>query len=341
MLNGFDAGAANLRRVGRTLLRQLKLRYCRIVDQPQFASLIVIPEGHFSDDEIKELARSARPDVEIISLLSVRQAMSTSHQISAPSQVESTTAHQSPDAPAALEDQIKITYLKRPLFPSVIRRIVRPPRKVEQPNEVYRSDVVGGDEAREERGAGGGGSGGGRGGGSTIDTDGVLLPSPPDPEPGVSVSARGSVGSIGSIGLDDKWSTDSAEAVECVGEGRAQAPSDKSEPRVLNGSSPASPEGIITDLVASPPAPGRPHIETHITELPPLRDAMARMTLKPGRSEESITTDGQPAAMKVLVVEDNAVNRRIVVAMLKRTVSQSTTRNHDEYIADVSGLPVL
>jgi hypothetical protein len=312
-LTGFDNSDPRTRRVGRTLLRQLKLRFCRVVDVPLYASLIVVPEGRFSQEEIKDMVLAARPGVEVISLLSARQALTSSLPVGQSVTSGSVNKDAMADGPAAFEDQIKITYLARPLFPSVIRRIVRPPKKVVQPNEVYVSDVTGGDEARDERGAGGGGS--------LVDaSEEQIMPSP---------SQHGSPAmGVPAATLTDQWSTSSSEGSGSpVGTRRNSAsqpdthrrePSDDSRP-------PGSPTGFIKDIVSppQPPQAERPHIETHITEPSPhLHESLSRMTLKSLHSEKALQTvaDTEPTAMRVLVVEDNAVNRRIVVAMLKRTV---------------------
>lgn len=323
-LTGFDGGDAGLRRVGRTLLRQLKLRFCRVIENPQYASLIVVPEGRYSEDELVEMVSTARPDVEVISLLSIRQAMSTTHEISAPSHFTSSkgtsSLHDSStrrhsDSPMAFKDQVKITYLKRPLFPSVIRRIVRAPKRREEPNEIYISDVTGGDEAREERNNPNG----------TSDTglelaDLEIAPSPP--------SEKGS-NRAASVIVSDKWSSSGGTGST----GRHKRPPKDNNGDLLDGlgdneikanTDPAPPTGYIKDLVTSPTTSGRPQYETHHTEPTPISESLSRLSLRSLQSDQSVSSipgPGEPVAMKVLVVEDNAVNRRIVVAMLKRTVS--------------------
>ncbi|EAL17185.1 hypothetical protein CNBN0140 [Cryptococcus deneoformans B-3501A] len=146
-----------LRRVGKSLTRQLKLHKCRVVTEINYASLIVTPEGGVTDAVLARLCRSARPCVQVIVLERDRTRYGS---IYIPNPLHAhTNPQRSPSSPAATLltpqdqeylDRIPIIRLARPLRPSVVRRIMDPtPRMPEKP-ERYVSDVVGGDEAKEK-----------------------------------------------------------------------------------------------------------------------------------------------------------------------------------------------
>lgn len=302
MLLGFNEGDAGARRVGRVLLRQLKLRFCRVVDQVQFASLIVTPDGAVTDDQLRQLVSKARPNVEVISLVSAKQALTSLH----PAAQQSSSGSTLSDGSVAMRDQIRIRYLTRPLFPSLVRRIVRPPKRERPPAETYVSEVVGGDEAREERA-----------GSNWSPEEEDVLPSP------------ASHASFDQVTLSDRWSTASSGDPTAVQPKRRRSKRPNDPPKAAPNAPDNPPPESATIVNNDPAAPtDRPSIETHLSDqtVPeqPVHDAMARLALKTSQSEQTVRTTAdvdQPAAMRVLVVEDNAVNRRIVVAMLKRTVS--------------------
>jgi hypothetical protein len=165
-LTGFDSADPGVRRVGRSLLRQLKLLFCRVVDNIRFASLIVLPEGSLTDEELAQLASSARPNVEIIYLVPP-----TYHRASP------RLAASAPSAAASAAEclsRIPTTRLFRPLRPSVVRRITQPAERPPPPHENYVSPVVGGEGARWD-------DHGGRRGSISGPTDEgeELVPSPP------------------------------------------------------------------------------------------------------------------------------------------------------------------
>lgn len=146
-----------LRRVGKSLTRQLKLHKCRVVTEINYASLIVAPEGEVRDAELARLCRSARPCVQVIVLERDRTKYGS---IYTPSHLYAhTNPLQSRSSPAATLltpqdqeylDRIPIIHLTRPIRPSVVRRIMDPAPDVSRKSEQYVSDVVGGDEAKEE-----------------------------------------------------------------------------------------------------------------------------------------------------------------------------------------------
>ena len=140
-LAGFDGKDRGTRRVGKSLLRTLKLRFCRVVTGINYASLIVAPEG-VTEVRLADLARQARPGVHIIIL--GKENASRSNLPDTPTLTPSS-------AQAAAQDylqRIPTTYLTRPLRPSLISQIVKPADAEPPIRETFVSDVVGGHDAR-------------------------------------------------------------------------------------------------------------------------------------------------------------------------------------------------
>lgn len=135
---GFESADPGVRRVGRSLIRQLKLHSCRIVENVNYASLLVISQGSLTDEQVVDLAKNARPDVEIIYLDKNQMYSPHSTLLPTPSIGKS----------EALDylSSVPVTHLTRPLRPSVLRRIFKAPPPVSQPAETYVSDVVGSDD---------------------------------------------------------------------------------------------------------------------------------------------------------------------------------------------------
>ena len=142
-LTGFDVREVGVRRVGKSLVRSLKQSLCRVVTEIRYASLIVAPKG-VSLVNLAHLASQARPGVHIIILdkedggrlgLPDTPAMT-------PSAVEC----------AAMDylQAIPTTYLKRPLRPSIVSEILKPPDPTPHVVETFVSSVAGGPEATEE-----------------------------------------------------------------------------------------------------------------------------------------------------------------------------------------------
>ncbi|WWD18838.1 hypothetical protein CI109_103293 [Kwoniella shandongensis] len=163
---------SGVRRVGKSLTRQLKLHFCRVVAEINYASLIVIPEGGISDGKLADLCRIARPGVQVIVLRKDRSRQA--HGTSTTNTDESDQASGFTVGPIPLAEDptneaivnpvanflrtIPITYLARPLRPSVIRQIIEPVEAPPHEPETFVSDVVGGDEARREHAALGSGA---------------------------------------------------------------------------------------------------------------------------------------------------------------------------------------
>ncbi|RSH83027.1 hypothetical protein EHS25_005737 [Saitozyma podzolica] len=288
-LAGFDSAGPGVRRVGRSLLRQHKLLFCRVVDNIRFASLIVLHKGSLTDEELARLASSPRPNVEIIYL-----ASPPSHRASP------RLAASAPSAAASAAEclsRIPTTRLFRPLRRSVVRRIKQPSGRPPPPHENYVSPVVGGESARWDDNA----------------------------------ARRGSV-----FGPTDEGE----ELVPSPLHGLRLHISDDNDHDHLT-----SPEWTSHELTSGPP-PTRshsgagPHKSSKLrrrdrTPRPDLREGAsdplsavgtvgrnedARPDMKDHRSE--MVADGgkgaDPGPLRVLVVEDNPVNRKILTTTLER-----------------------
>jgi hypothetical protein len=137
-----------LKRVGKSLFRQLKLNFCRIVPEIQYASLIVMPE-HVDTDEIVAMCVRARPNVELIIIGERRRRRWA--RIRSDKSGQKLSQHgggpQSQLPPPGWtgseflfthevveEDEIqgiKVRRLYRPLRPIVLNEIMRPPPPVD------------------------------------------------------------------------------------------------------------------------------------------------------------------------------------------------------------------
>ena len=140
-LAGFNGEDLGTRRVGKSLLRTLKLHSCRIVTEIHYASLIVAPEG-VSEILLAKLASRARPGVQItlLSKAGGRHSDMPQTPIFTPSIAEA----QAQD----FLQEISTTYLKRPLRPSLITRILKPSETELPLKESFVSPVVGGAGAK-------------------------------------------------------------------------------------------------------------------------------------------------------------------------------------------------
>lgn len=140
-LAGFDSKDLGTRRVGKSLTRTLKLHFCRVVTEINYASLIVAPDA-LDQVEVAHLASQARPGVHIIILCKegAERTYRPETPASTPSDLQATARD--------LLERIPMTYLKRPLRPSIVRNIVKP-ADVEPPlRETFVSAVAGGPDAR-------------------------------------------------------------------------------------------------------------------------------------------------------------------------------------------------
>lgn len=148
---GFDVKHTAIRRVGKSLIRQLKLTFCRVVSEIRYASLIVAPGGphRVSSTKLAQLVASARPGAQVILL--------DPKTFSAPGSLGLGRAHdsanddeQSNSASSYDGATLPITRLSRPLRPSIMNFIMTPPNTPPPKKEMYISEVVGGNDARAE-----------------------------------------------------------------------------------------------------------------------------------------------------------------------------------------------
>ncbi|CAD6575107.1 MAG: Putative histidine kinase HHK6p, partial [Tremellales sp. Tagirdzhanova-0007] len=287
LLAGFDVTEVGTRRVGKSLLRTLKLHSCRVVVDIQYANLIIAPEG-LMETSLADLARKARPGVHIIILATPSSTRTT---------VPNTPALTPSTAQASAQDfllTVPTTYLKKPLRPSVIKKIVKPADYKPAQREVFVSAVVGGPDAI-----------------TALDT------------------APGS----------DQTSFEPTRPLLDRGSSISTLRAATLDPEILP-SPPASP-GIddmpdnLTRIAHSLP-PFRPVLNQHASDpLPTISESPTmsapsgsndpgdgstnRPSLSEANSMPSVHESGPDDPLKVLVVEDNVVNRKILTTMLKRT----------------------
>nr|XP_019013177.1 uncharacterized protein I206_02675 [Kwoniella pini CBS 10737]OCF51958.1 hypothetical protein I206_02675 [Kwoniella pini CBS 10737] len=143
----------SLRRVGKSLTRQLKLHFCRVVSEINYANLIVLPEHSLSSVKLADLCRNARPSVQLI-IVGKDQSVGAlaPHLGPATAQEHDHATDVSDHINAAIEylKTIPTIHLNRPLRPSIIKRIMQPANLPPPLREVYKSEVVGGEDAKEE-----------------------------------------------------------------------------------------------------------------------------------------------------------------------------------------------
>ncbi|KAK4686457.1 hypothetical protein P7C73_g3663, partial [Tremellales sp. Uapishka_1] len=319
---GFNKSkVVGIRRVGKSLIRQLKYHHCRVVQEIQFASLILAPDGALSENEIANLVKNARPGVEVILLGRERQASLSSLMAVNPR----TGNDQESKAAKVTMRGVTVTKLSRPLRPSVLARIMRPKPQGRIIRETYISPTVGDptssdDERRRERILGIEVERARERAGMVVtaatvastgsDNEGV----PPSSHSTSSVSLLSSRSTHSQsidqelypspqeeehnpfdVNKDDKESTSHLL--------RPPFREQQSNPLPLPGGSPATSE------------PGEPH------ERPKLKH-VAETAPVPISVDAKSTLDSGPGALRVLVVEDNVVNRKILTTMLRRTASK-------------------
>lgn len=149
-LAGFETREVGPRRMAKSLTRQLMLNFCRVVEQIRYASLIITPRDGISEISLMNLVKSARPGVQVIVL---DKNPATAAGISDSSSMDTPNATPSAEKTEAIDflHGIDILHLSRPLRPTLLARIMRPlDSPHNHPIEVYKSDVMGGDEARAE-----------------------------------------------------------------------------------------------------------------------------------------------------------------------------------------------
>ncbi|AFR98512.2 hypothetical protein C343_06491 [Cryptococcus neoformans C23] len=316
-----------LRRVGKSLTRQLKLHKCRVVTEINYASLIVAPEGEVRDAELARLCRSARPCVQVIVLERDRTKYGS---IYTPSHLYAhTNPLQSRSSPAATLltpqdqeylDRIPIIHLTRPIRPSVVRRIMDPAPGVSRKSEQYVSDVVGGDEAKEEAAIG-----------ARPSIDHVQKPpsaSAPfsegaefKPRPITSANPAVTTSTAPPATLEGGSSSDVGSGSEMQNEDQPSVSSSS-----ISGSDTRSgTEGLSGTSVSANGTNGASESAVYGgSETSETSETSNRSTTEVNGKNEGKSDKTSKQSMKglnllkVLVVEDNVINRKILTTMLRR-----------------------
>ncbi|ORY31773.1 hypothetical protein BCR39DRAFT_525320 [Naematelia encephala] len=283
-LAGFDVKHPGVRRVGKSLLRQLKLNSCRVVTDLHYANLIVIPDCNIQASQLAELARSARPSVEVIIL-----------------------AKSGVDRPLPSPDQalseVSITYLYRPLRPSVMAVIMKPPELQPQVPETYISPVVGGPPTAR----------------SSSTASSTTVTRPQMGSRGTSMLSMASASSGAARQYPRSLDTITADLIPSPPEspGDTTSLTEHTGLNVLSEMRPA----LAVQHAATDPLPLSHFSDTDSSQASSedTSSNLTRPSLREAASGPVIEGDHNEGAMRVLVVEDNAVNRRILTTMLKRT----------------------
>ncbi|OCF44334.1 hypothetical protein I317_01779 [Kwoniella heveanensis CBS 569] len=324
-----------IRRVGKALVRQLKLNFCRVVSEINYASLIVVPEGTVKENKLAELCRMARPGVSIVVLgkdqsigalapmlgpasasehdTLMAQSRSTSNPENTGQGYGRKRSASTTESAHAFLQTIPTIWLTRPLRPSVLKRIMQPAQDMPQFREVYKSDVVGGDAAREEAAAV-----------ALADSlqnasNAKKAPVHPDAPQDITSSDAEDITHTFRLPKMEPRSEEEITSAESTSE---QTPGTTTE------SSMTSDMGLGSHLsMASSDASVSAASDSG-------ESGMRGLTLREMRSgsEHTVraaqTADGDPLKgeqlfdlrfFAFLVVEDNAVNRKILTTMLKRT----------------------
>ncbi|WWC96361.1 hypothetical protein V866_003228 [Kwoniella sp. B9012] len=403
-----ESKSPSLRRVGKSLARQLKLNFCRVVSEINYASLIVIPEGGVSEVKLAELCKAARPTVQVIIIgknhsmgalapaLGPATSQEHAHAVNTSQHLETEAKkhgyshghhhHHHPhysnhtgsssfsslelDAKtnAAIEylKTVPTIYLNRPLQPSLINRIMRPADLPPPMREIYKSDVVGGEKAKEEAEAENANIASGNAGGNTTGEPDVverdyaetskmsredqdLLYSQPNtveqdavtppPRRGSSTRIDVNSGSISpkssSVTLrHDPHSHHSHHHSHHHHHQQRQYPRDggdtsESSADVMIGNDHSGGTTTESSLIsergyqASINSDSSMVSETSDSGGLPLPPRFREMRSGSDHTVKGMNVqNSDESSLKVLVVEDNAVNRKILTTMLKRTSCQ-------------------
>ncbi|ADV25630.1 Protein-histidine kinase, putative [Cryptococcus gattii WM276] len=312
-----------LRRVGKSLARQLKLHKCRVVTEINYANLIVTLEGGVTDTELARLCRSARPDVQVIVLESDRIKYGSNY-VSSPLHAHTNPLRSRSDPTATLRtsedqeylDRIPIIHLTRPLRPSVVRRIMDPAPEVPREPERYVSDVVGGDEAKEEAAAAARASiqhvqrPPSASAPRSVDAEHAFKPSPTAPtDPTLTTSTAPPAtlegGSWSGIGSGSETQTEDQPSASSTSVSGSDM---RSGTEVLSGMSVSASgtSGVSESAVYG----GSESSDLSTTEMNGKNERKSDKTSKPPTKGLTV--------LKVLVVEDNVINRKILTTMLRR-----------------------
>ncbi|ODN74183.1 hypothetical protein L202_07633 [Cryptococcus amylolentus CBS 6039] len=314
LLAGWENCKASVKRVAKSLVRQLKLHQCRLVTEAQHACVIVMPDGGLSDAQLAAMCRAARPGVQVIVLEKDRtkhgqgDADSPCLASSNPNGVtEAARLACPPRSPKGKEDAaflatIPFLHLSRPLRPSVLRAVMAPNARPTTPPERYVSDVVGGEDARMGARMAVPVPVGTDIGRQSLGNDEPISPLENLRTPPMSRNNTSAPGDPPNDPLATPIPSSSREAPVrsqslSVIDSRESTDDEGSEDR------PQYTASIISDLSASDSSEG---VMSSI-------GSESKQTERRKRVEEM-----DPLALKVLVVEDNSVNRKILTTMLRR-----------------------
>ncbi|ODN93564.1 hypothetical protein L198_05430 [Cryptococcus wingfieldii CBS 7118] len=314
LLAGWENCKASVKRVAKSLVRQLKLHQCRLVTEAQYACVIVMPDGSLSDAQLAAMCRAARPGVQVIVLEKDRtkygQGDANSPCLASSNPNGVTRAARlacPPRSPKGKEDAaflatIPFLHLSRPLRPSILRAVMAPNDRPTTPPERYVSDVVGGEDARM----------------------GARMPVPVPVGTDIGQQAVGNDEPISPLEnlctppMSRNNTSDPGDppndplATPIPGSSR-EAPVRSQSLSVIDSRGSTDDEGsedrpqytasIISDMSASDSSEG----------------VMSSIGSENKQVERRKRVEMDPSALKVvLVVEDNSVNRKILTTMLRR-----------------------
>lgn len=324
-LVGFDSSAA-IKRVGKSVLRQLKLNFCRVVPDIQYAALIIAPRST-NRQALLRLAAQARKSVEIVLIDEPKRI----YNLDAKSNTSSGQMPRSMGVTPEVEhwDGISVRHVARPIRPSVLAEIMRPARKVQPPPDQFISPVVGGrrpsDQLSIENMAhqpgmtqptamasdtpGRTDSPEENPNDAEITDDDILASPDTSPVLGQLRDLKGTQNFV--RGVDTLTSRMGTMEIETVRPHFAAIPGsasgtttteDTSDSRSVSHHSSAS-ESIASDRI---------DIDESI-------DGARTQSSVGGQPVAPLGDSDVPQILRVLVVEDNDVNRKIITTMLKRT----------------------
>lgn len=329
-LVGFDSDSA-LKRVGKSVLRQLKMNFCRVVPDIQYAGLIVAPRTTHQQALIR-LASQARRGVEIILIDERTRSMDRDHRL--PSPVNSSLSPESSMEAVSSEDWdgISVRHVSRPIRPSVMAEIMRPVRVPPEDPEQYISPVVGGGPDIENRAAP---SSSPRITRPSVIRHDTLLTEQTDPSsdittPLTAITDQGNLASpTGSPVLGDMRELPTllpvdkeVEALTTDLKGIAIDPVQPHFADLQEFPSEPSSLSVSQDDSASSVASDRIDIDESIdgSKGASSRGAPSIADITGQQSTPSTSSyTNSKTVLRVLVVEDNDVNRQIITTMLKRT----------------------
>ncbi|WVQ73540.1 hypothetical protein IAR50_003116 [Cryptococcus sp. DSM 104548] len=310
LLAGWETCGTPVRRVGKSLVRQLKLHKCRLVSEAAHAGVIVMPDGGLSDLQLAALCRAARPGVQVIVLEKDRTkhgqntsdpCLASSNPNGATDAIRDTCPPRSPveKEDAAFLATITFHHLTRPLRPSVLRFIMAPSSQPTTPPERYVSDVVGGEDARM---------------GQRLMPSGMSKDQQVQRDDGPNMlldAARTPPMSRNNTSGPEDPSPDplatpipgSSRKTSVRQQSLAAIHSDGSTGDEDTGQMPQYTASIVSDMSTSDGSEG-------------VLSSIGSENKQKERREKVEEMD--PKALKVLVVEDNAVNRKILTTMLRR-----------------------